>query len=153
MFDIKWYKEGEIMAKMHKPQVRQHCYYVINNFINSSKNHEPKCDVVVATNDNVMILWNVPVIFHELTFKNDENYFRFSVCWGESENRTGDLIADQELPDMFDSRFIALTSYGDSQTIDFSNSWRTMIRCSFLPHHHANTEKVLSIANEYKNSK
>ena len=138
---------------MHKPQARKHCYYVINNFINSSKKHELKCDVVVATNDNVMILWNVPVIFRELTFKDDENYFAISVLWSESENQTGDLIADQELPDMFDSRFIALTSYGDSQTIDFSNSWRTVLRCSFLLHQDANAEKVLSIANEYTNSK
>ena len=138
------------MAKMHKPQARKHCYYVINNFINSSKKHELKCDVVVATNDNVMILWNVPVIFRELTFKDDENYFAISVLWSESENQTGDLIADQELPDMFDSRFIALTSYGDSQTIDFSNSWRTVLRCSFLLHQDANAEKVANITNEYK---
>ena len=136
---------------MKNPQERKRCYYAINKIINSLKNREPKFDIVVSSNEKVMVLWNVPVIFHELTFKDDENYFAISVWWSESENCTGDLIADWELPDMFDSRFITLTSCGDSQTIDFSNSWITMIRCSFFVHQDANAEKVVNIANEYKN--
>ncbi len=138
------------MAKMNNPQVRKRYYYVINNFINSSKNHELKCDVVVASNKKVMVLWNVPVSFHELPYKEDENYFTIRISWSESENRTGDLIAEWELPNEFDSRFITLTSYGDSQVVDFSNSWRTMIRCSLLAHRDANANKVANITNEYK---
>ena len=138
------------MVKMNKPKVRMRCYSTINNFINSSKRTELKCDVVVACNDKVMIFWNVPVIIHELTFKDDEKYFTLSVWWNEHEKCTGDLIANEELPDMFDSRFIKLTSIGDSEAIHFSNSWKTMLRCCFMIHQASNEESVESVANEYK---
>lgn len=135
---------------MNKPKTRKRCYDAINNFINFSKSHEIQCDIVLSSNEKVMILWNVPVKFQELLFKEDENFFDISVWWNESENRIGDLIPDDELPDTFDSRFLTPTSYGRSDIIDFSNSWKTMIRCSFVIHQDSNAVKVLSIADEYK---
>lgn len=138
------------MAKMKTPQVRMRCYSTINNFINSSKRTELKCDVVVASDDKVMILWNVPVRIHELTFKGDENYFTLSVWWNEPKKCTGDMIANEELPDMFDSRFITPISFGDRGAIHFANTWKTMLRCCFMIHQDSNEESVESVANEYK---
>lgn len=138
------------MAKMSKPQARKHCYSLVKNFSGSYESNEISCDIVVESNRKVMVLWNTPVRFHEIPFKESENYYTISVWWNEAESQTGDAINDDELPKEFDSRYITFTSFGDNDAIHFANSWKTMIRCCIIHHSDNSRDKALKVSEEYK---
>ena len=137
---------------MKDPKVRRCNYTSINNFLNNFESTELNCNIVVCSNNKTMVLWNAPVRFHGNEFKNDEIYYTFSVWWHEAERQTGDQISNDELPEAFDSRYISITAFGNSNSIQFFNSWKTELRCCIMPFCDDTTEQTLNVEEEYRNS-
>ena len=140
------------MAEMKDAKSRQRNYTSIHNFLNNFESTELNCNVVVHSNNKIMVLWNIPVRFHENEFKNDEVYYTFSVWWNEAECQTGDQISNDELPEAFDSRYIGITAFGNSNSIQFVNTWKTELRCSIMSYCDDTTEQTLKAEEEYRNS-